>query len=180
MRSERAGGGKAITIAQADAGLLGVDVVEDALVPDLALGGQADEAPDVRLRGPGRPAAGAGAGPGRGRGRGGRPLGRRGGGRRRRWRFRRHGRRGIPGRARLGLGLGLGMRVGAGREEEETLASGRSDAQIPLVRSLSSLRSIKTGLGWMDMGEVMWRGEGAVCLRPTGLGAQAANFLCPR
>jgi hypothetical protein len=40
-----------ITIAQADAGLLRVDVVEDALVPDLALGGQADGAPDVRLRG---------------------------------------------------------------------------------------------------------------------------------
>jgi hypothetical protein len=39
------------TIAQADAGLLRVDVVEDALVPDLALGGQADDAPDVRLRG---------------------------------------------------------------------------------------------------------------------------------
>ena len=28
------------------------------------------------------------------------------------------------------------------------------------------------------MGEVMWRGGGAVCLRPTGLRAQAANFLC--
>lgn len=145
MRSERAGDGKAITIAQADAGLLGVDVVEDALVPDLALGGQADEAPDVRLRGAGGPAAGAGGGRGRRpRGRGG------GGGRRRRWRFRRHGRRGIPGRARLGLG----MRSGAGREgegegEDETLASGRSDVQIPLVRSLSSLLSIKRGLGWI-------------------------------
>lgn len=103
--------GKAITIAEADAGLLGVDVVEDALVPDLALGGQADEAPDVRLRGPGRPAA---AGPGRGRGR--RPRGRGGGGGRRRWRFRRHGRRGIPGRAKLGLG----MRGGAGRERGRT------------------------------------------------------------
>jgi len=31
--------------------------------------------------------------------------------------------------------------------EDETLASGRSDAQIPLVRSLSSLLSIKTGSG---------------------------------
>lgn len=102
-------GPKGPHIAQADAGLLGVDVVEDALVPDLALGGQADEAPDVRLRGPGRPAAGAGGGRGR------RPLGRGGGRRRRRrWRFRRHGRRGIPGRARLGLG----MRGGAGREGE--------------------------------------------------------------
>ena len=78
--------GRPITVAQADAGLFGVDVVEDALVPDLALGGQADEVPDVRLRGRGRPAAGAG--------RGRRPRGRRGGGRRRRrrWRFSRHGR----------------------------------------------------------------------------------------
>lgn len=49
-------GSKRPHIAQADAGLLGVDVVEDALVPDLALGGEADEAPEVRLRGrrPGR------------------------------------------------------------------------------------------------------------------------------
>ena len=77
--------GRPITVAQADARLLGVDVVEDALVPDLALGGQADEAPDVRLRGRRRPATGAG--------RGRRPRGRHGGGRRRRrWRFSRHGR----------------------------------------------------------------------------------------
>ena len=120
MRSERPGEGKAITIAQADAGLLGVDVVEDALVPDLALGGQADEAPDVRLGGPGRPAAGARGGRGR------RPLGRGGGRRRRRWRFRRHGRRGIPGRARLGLG----MRGGAGREGEG--GGGRNPSKRPV------------------------------------------------
>lgn len=38
-----------ITISKADAGFLGVDVEEDPLVPDLALGGEADEAPDVRV-----------------------------------------------------------------------------------------------------------------------------------
>jgi hypothetical protein len=88
--------GRLFTIAQADAGLLGVDVVEDALVPDLALRCQADEAPEVRLRGRGRPAAAA-AGGGGGRGR--RPRSRGGGRRRRRrrWRFSRHGPRGIPG-----------------------------------------------------------------------------------
>jgi hypothetical protein len=108
MRSECAREEKAVTIAQADAGLLGVDFVKDALVPDLALRSQANEAPDVRLRGPGRPAAG---------GRGGRGRRSRGRGRRRRsrrWRFRRHGRNRIPGRARLELG----MRGGAGREGE--------------------------------------------------------------
>jgi hypothetical protein len=78
------------------------------------------------------------------------------------------------------------MRSGAGREgegegEDETLASGRSDVQIPLVRSLSSLLSIKRAWDGYGRGhEVMWRGEGAVCLHPTGLGAQAANFLCPK
>jgi len=87
-------GSKGPHIAQADAGLLGVDVVEDALVPDLALRCQADEAPEVRLRGRGRPAAAA-AGGGGGRGR--RPRSRGGGRRRRRWRFSRHGPRGIPG-----------------------------------------------------------------------------------
>jgi hypothetical protein len=105
MRSECAREEKAVTIAQADAGLLGVDFVKDALVPDLALRSQANEAPDVRLRGPGRPAAG-----GRGR-RGRRPRGRGRRRRSRRWRFRRHGRYRIPGRARLELG----MRGGAGR-----------------------------------------------------------------
>lgn len=75
-------GSKRPHVAQADAGLLGVDVVEDALVPDLALGGEADEAPEVRLRGrrPGRRRL---------------PRGRRGGGGRggrlRRGRFGRHG-----------------------------------------------------------------------------------------
>ncbi|KAG6522572.1 hypothetical protein ZIOFF_019713 [Zingiber officinale] len=38
------------TVAQAYAGFLGVDAVEDALVSDLALGGQAYEAPDVGVR----------------------------------------------------------------------------------------------------------------------------------
>ena len=99
--------GRPITVAQADARLLGVDVVEDALVPDLALGGQADEAPDVRVRGRRRPAIGAG--------RGRRPRGRQEGGRRRRrWRFSRHGRRGIPGRSERGR---LGMRGGAWRRK---------------------------------------------------------------
>lgn len=91
-----------LTIAQADAGLLGVDVVEDALVPDLALGGEADEAPEVRLRGrrPGRrrrlPRGGRG----------------RGGGGQRRWR--RFGRHGWPPRG----SLGLGARAGAASESE--------------------------------------------------------------
>ncbi|KAG6518335.1 hypothetical protein ZIOFF_021739 [Zingiber officinale] len=38
------------TVAQAYAGFLGVDAVDDALVSDLALGGQAYEAPDVGVR----------------------------------------------------------------------------------------------------------------------------------
>ena len=78
-------GSKRPHVAQADAGLLGVDVVEDALVPDLALGGEADEAPEIRLRGrrPGRRRLPRGR---RGGGGGGR------GGRLRRGRFGRHGR----------------------------------------------------------------------------------------
>lgn len=87
-------GSKRPHIAEADAGLLGVDVVEDALVPDLALGGEADEAPEVRLRGrrPGRRLARGGGG---------------GGGRRWWRRFRRHG-------WQLGLGC-----TSEGREGEK-------------------------------------------------------------
>jgi hypothetical protein len=39
-----------LTVPEPDAGFLGVDGVEDALVPDLALGSEAYHAPDVRLR----------------------------------------------------------------------------------------------------------------------------------
>ena len=42
--------GASFTVPEPDAGLLGVDGVEDTLVPDLALGREADHAPDVRLR----------------------------------------------------------------------------------------------------------------------------------
>ena len=38
------------TVPEPDAGLLGVDGVQYALVPDLALGREAYHAPDVRLR----------------------------------------------------------------------------------------------------------------------------------
>lgn len=40
----------AYTVAQTYAGFVGVDGVQDALVSDLALGGQAYEAPDVGVR----------------------------------------------------------------------------------------------------------------------------------
>lgn len=44
---------RAVTVTQSYAGFLDVDIVEDALVSDLARGGQADEAPDVGIgRGP--------------------------------------------------------------------------------------------------------------------------------
>lgn len=38
------------TVAQAYVGFLGIDAVEDALVSNLALGGQAYQAPDVGVR----------------------------------------------------------------------------------------------------------------------------------
>lgn len=53
-----AGEEKGITIAKPDAGLLGVDGVMDALIPDLALQSQANAAPDVQLCGSDHPTAG--------------------------------------------------------------------------------------------------------------------------